>query len=318
MNNNMMWAYLIHLSMNMWGDSRGTKPHPQYHNSLSECLDEEIWKKTIDFLPSQGINTVLIDVGDAIQYETHPEISTPGAWSKDKLKAELDRIRSLGLTPYPKLNFSTGHDAWLGIYSYMVSTPQYYQVCKDLIGEVAEVFGYPELFHLGMDEENQTMQRRNEYCVIRQGDLWWHDSYFFYDCCEKLGMRPWVWADMVWERREEYISRMPKSVLQSNWYYYQMYADKNPDGSYVCPYYEAYRVLDKAGFDQVLTGSTVSYRNNLELTMRIAKEDIAPERLKGVMTTPWVSTIELNQYDLFSDARHFRDGKEKVFPEFCK
>ena len=316
MQTDMMWAYLIHLSHNMWGDSFSIAPQSKYCRTLAEHTDEAIWKQVIDFLPSQGINTVLIDVGDAMQYESHPEISLPDAWSKDKLKAELDRIRSLGMTPLPKLNFSAGHDAWLGIYSRMVSTPKYYEVCADLIREVAEVFDTPALFHLGMDEENHAMQKRNEYCVIRQGELWWHDAYFLFDCCEKLGIRPWVWADMVWDKQEEYLKRMPKSVLQSNWYYYKLYPDKKPDNSYECPQYEAYRVLEKAGFDQVLTSSTVSYRNNSTLTMQIGKENVAPQRLKGYMTTPWCSTMPGSVYDLLSDAHHFGQAKQKIYPEY--
>ena len=67
----------------------------------------------------------------------------------------MDRpgLRALGIEPLPKLNFSTCHDAWLGPYSRMVSTPAYYDVCRDLIDEVAELFGGPRFFHLGMDEE---------------------------------------------------------------------------------------------------------------------------------------------------------------------
>lgn len=318
MKNDMMWAYLIHLSHNMWGDHATIGPQTRFSDTLAGHTEEETWKKVIDYLPTQGINTVLIDVGDAVQYESHPEVSLPDAWSKDKLKAELDRIRSLGMTPIPKLNFSAGHDAWLKIYSRMVSTPQYYEVCKDLIREVAEVFDHPALFHLGLDEENERMQKRNEYCVIRQGDLWWHDAYFLFDVCDKLGTRPWVWADMVWDKQDEYLKRMPKSVLQSNWWYYTLYPDKNPDGTYVAPQYEAYRILDKAGFDQVLTSSTVSYRGNSTVTMQIGKEVVAPERLKGYMTTPWTCTKDDFVFDLLSDAQHFGQAKRKVYPEACE
>ncbi len=145
-----MWAYMIQLSNNMWGDQGSKWWSAPYEEELS--TDYKVWRQVIDFLPSQGFNTVLIDVGDAIQYETHPEISIKGAWSKDMMKQELDYMRSIGLTPIPKLNFSTGHDTWLKEYSRMVSTPVYYKVCEDLIKEVAELFGYPEYFHLGMND----------------------------------------------------------------------------------------------------------------------------------------------------------------------
>ena len=92
----MMYAYLIHLSANMWRKkgqkSTNIKDEEDaiYHEEM--CCDRETWRKITDFLPECGINTLLIDVGDGIQFDRHPEISIPGAWSKDKLKKELSVI----------------------------------------------------------------------------------------------------------------------------------------------------------------------------------------------------------------------------------
>ena len=99
-----MWAYMLKLSSNMWGDIGADLPYAPFDKELT--TDDDTWKEVVDFLPTQGFNAVLIDVGDGIQYESHPEVSIPGAWSKDKLKKQLDYMRSLGLTPIPKLNFS--------------------------------------------------------------------------------------------------------------------------------------------------------------------------------------------------------------------
>ena len=159
-----MWAYMIHLGKNMWGDPGSDSKYSVYSDKV--ITEDDVWKETIDFLPTQGFNTVLIDVADAIEYESHPEISIKGAWSKDKLKKELDRMRSLGLTPLPKLNFSAGHDAWLKEYSRMVSTSIYYKVCEDLIKEVAELFDYPEYFHVGLDEEDAVGQVHWSYNLV--------------------------------------------------------------------------------------------------------------------------------------------------------
>ena len=104
-------------------------------------------------LPSYGFNSVLIDLGNSVKYETHPEISQKEALTKDELKKKLDELRALGLTPIPKLNFSCGHNPWMRKYKYMVGTDEYYQFCDDLIDEVTELFDYPEYFHLGLDEE---------------------------------------------------------------------------------------------------------------------------------------------------------------------
>ena len=69
----------------------------------------------------------------------------------EELKEELQKLRDMGLTVYPKLNFSTAHDAWLGLYSRMVSTPEYYKVTKELIEEIYEMFLHPSAIHIGMD-----------------------------------------------------------------------------------------------------------------------------------------------------------------------
>ena len=309
-----MWAYLMHLSDNMWADP-GATVHPtsaQYHSELS--VDEKVWKETIDYLPMQGINTVLIDIGDAIQYESHPEISIKGAWSKDKFKKELDRMRAMGLTPLPKLNFSAGHDIWLGVYSRMVSTPQYYQVCKDIILEIIELFDTPEYFHLGLDEETYGYQSTLAYCCIRHGDLWWHDAYYLFDICEKAGVRPWVWSDYCWHHPETFLEKMPKSVLQSNWWYNKI--RKNPDGSYQAVQYGTYRVLEEAGFDQVPCCSTIEgYHSSAYATMQMGREEIAPERLIGYMTAPWCNPRKHDGLELMNDAYRFGVAKKEFYPE---
>ena len=232
-------TYMIKLSTNMWGDEGSSWKYAPYHEELK--TDYATWRQVIDYLPSQGFNSVLIDIGDAIQYETHPEISVKGAWSKEMLKKELDHMRSIGLMPIPKLNFSAAHDAWLGIYHRMVSTPVYYEVCKDIIMEVIELFDTPEYFHLGLDEENIDHQKGFSYVCIRQRDLWWHDAYFFFDIVEKAGCRPWVWADYCWEEPKAYLEKMPRSVLQSNWAYDPI--AKNADGSYKSVRYQTYVTL---------------------------------------------------------------------------
>lgn len=311
MNNEMIWAYLIHLSTNMWGDPGSHEKYSRYESRL--ITDEDVWNKVVAFLPACGINTLVIDVGDAVQYASHPEIAIEGAWSRQQLKQELSRIRELGITPIPKLNFSTGHDAWLGKYERMVSTPEYYQVCKDLIEETIELFDQPKLFHLGMDEEDFANQSKYQMCVIRNDELWWHDAYYFFDICQQAGVRPWVWADRYWFHPEDYLAHMPKSVLQSNWFYWPL--NKRPDGTYERLGASAYEELDRAGYDQVLTSSTWNWGPNSQETMELGKADLNPELVKGYMTAPWVFTTQEERYALLNDAQHFWDARKKVYPE---
>jgi hypothetical protein len=286
-NNDMIWAQLIHLGFNMWAD-RDTRPgwNIEYTTAQPQVrCDEQLWDELMEHYAAVGINTVVIDLGEGVEYESHPELAVEGTWSKEKLAGKLARMRELGLTPIPKMNFSTAHDIWLGEYSRMISTSIYYKVVSDLIAEAIELFDNPPLFHLGMDEENWGNQKNYDICVIRQYDLWWHDVLFFVDQVEKAGSRAWVWSDYMWEFRDIYLERMPKSVMQSNWYYgYDFTSDLTG--------VEAYLALEEHGYDQIPTGSNWTEPANFEKTVNYCTDNIATERLKGFMQSIWKPTLE--------------------------
>jgi len=289
----MIWANLIHLSYNMWWDHGAqARPNLSPHLVAQPYLrfDDTLWRDQLRQMARSGINMVVIDIGDGILFESHPEISVQGAWSSDRLRGEIAAMRALGIEPIPKLNFSAAHDVWLAEYSRQVSSAKYYEVCGHLIDEVIELFDHPRFFHLGMDEETAHHQRRNDYCVVRQGDLWWHDLQFFVDRVEKANVRAWVWADYVWNHPELFYARMPKSVLQSNWYYGDRFegVEDETEKRYV----EAYLELEAHGYDQLPTGSNWTYANNMTGTVEYLRDKIAPERLFGFMTAPWHPTLE--------------------------
>ena len=303
-----IWACLLHLSYNFWVEYstpspfRGSRPYLQ----LSESLWNDASKKMID----EGMNIVLIDLGDAIKYESHPEIAVNNAWSTERLQKELDKFRKMGLEPIPKLNFSAGHDTWLGKYSRMVSTDTYYAVCSDLIEEVIELFDKPRFFHLGMDEENADDQKYLNLAVIRQHDLWWHDFYFFVEQVEKRGSRSWIWSDFLWKHPEEFFKKMPKSVIQSNWYYGENFDEK------LTPV-KAYLDLESYGYEQIPTGGYYKKNGegakNIFNTVEFCKKHIADPRLLGFIQTFWAPTTEENRdgilkaIELTGDAKKWYD-----------
>jgi hypothetical protein len=278
----MIWAYLIHLSYNMWSD-RKLEGHPYYHYQPQLRFDDALWEELLPRLRDAGVNMLVIDVGDGVQFESHPEIPVKNAWPKSRMRDEAARLREMGIEPIPKLNFSTCHDLWLGPYARMVSTPQYYTVVRDLIAETIEMFDTPRLFHLGMDEEALVHQRHFEYVVLRQYDLWWRDFQFLLDQLKPKNVRPWIWADNVWVRPEEFVARMPRDVLQSNWYYGSVFDERTE--------VKAYDLLEQAGFDQVPTFSNWETPENVYNTVRYCREHIAPEHLQGFLHAPWRPTL---------------------------
>ena len=305
MSNEMIWAYLIKLGTVMEGEVTSGDVKNCKNTKPLDC-DDAVWREVTDNLAKTDCNLLLIDVHEGMQYETHPELAVPGSWSKQKLSDEISRLKSMGFEVIPKLNFSATHDAWLGMYSRMVSTPTYYQVCKDLIDEVAEVFGNPRLFHIGMDEEVHWVQSMLDMCVVRNSKLFWHDFYYLAGLVEAHGARPWAWADAVWhtpEKEKDFLENMTKDVLLSNWYY----GDYTETGWYE-DIYRGYEVLTEHGFDQLPNCSNYRCDDNMVCTVERYTNKIAPEHLKGYMIAPWSHTTPEGRQKLMDGCRLLQDG----------
>lgn len=282
-----IWACLLHLSFNMWEEYIHPKiPDRGFRPELR--LSEPLWQDSLKQMVASGMNMVMIDLGDAVKYDSHPEIAVKNAWTPQRLHDELGKMRKMGLEPIPKLNFSTGHDTWMGPYSRMVSTDKYYTVCSDLIAEVSRIFNKPRFFHLGMDEETAQHQVTYEYVVIRQKELWWHDLFFLAEQVEKAGPRPWIWSDFMWHHPEEFFKKMPKSIVQSNWYYKTVFDEKNP-------HVKAYLDLEAHGYDQVPCGSNFNEPLSISATVEYCNKHVADERLMGFLQTVWKSSTETNR-----------------------
>ena len=286
-----IWSSLVHLGTNLWyeeGNYRGggTKVWETAGSSKLR-FDRDVWDNHLQELKAAGVNTIILDVADGMVYDSHPEIAVEGAWTTDEMRAELDRLAEMGFEVIPKLNFSTCHDYWLGDYSRMISTPIYYQVCKDIINEVCDIFK-PRFLHLGLDEECYDNQKRYDYCIIRQFDAWWHDILFLIDCVEKNGVRAMMWSDYARHRPEEFVQKMPKSVVQCVWYSFEQFGE-NLEEMYeirVRPLH----ILEEHGYDQLPTGSTEYFRDNLRKLAVYSKGVISKEHLLGFMQTSWRST----------------------------
>lgn len=289
MENERIWAFFVQFGNNMWADPMekdGIKAFPQHipevYASDYMRFDYGIFTDMTDKLKTAGANMIVFDMGEGIQYETHPEISAKDAWSKEKFRTELNRLRSMGFEVIPKLNFSTCHDQWMGLMCRMVSTPQYYRFCADVIDEITELFDSPRFFHIGMDEEGYACQGKYNLAISRQGDLWWHDFNYIVNCVEKRGARAWMWADEVWHHREDFLAKMSREVLMSNWYY----SDFEPE-HWDRVGISSYDLLDQHGFDQIPTGSTWSRDDNFPETVRYCENHLSREKTLGYLQVPW-------------------------------
>lgn len=290
----MIWGNLIHLSYNMWADAEGREsPRRKYRRASRQLrFDEDLWRSLTQRMADAGLNVVVLDLGDGVKYQSHPEIAVEGAWTVGRLKEEAQRLGEMGLELIPKLNFSACHDEWMGPYSRMVSTPRYYEVCQNLIAEVIDILNRPRFFHLGLDEETARHQAAHSHVIIRQHELIWHDMLWLSQQVQRRGVRPWIWSDFIWNHRDDFVKRMPPSVLQSNWYYGPRFEFSPDDADPQKIYVAAYRQLEAAGYDQIPTCSNVDCQQNTPLTVQYCRQWIAPGRLQGFLQTTWRPTME--------------------------
>lgn len=275
-----IWACLLHLSFNFAGGIKN------WGGLRSEFEPEQsVWDEAIQTMSKQGINMVVINLDDSVQWHSHPEIALKNAWPPDRLRTELAKIRQAGIEPIPMLNFSATHDAWMGKYSRMLSSQIYYGVCRDLIREAIKLFDTPRFIHFGMDEETYEFQKQFDHIIIRQNEQWWGDLYFYISEAMTHGVRPWVWADYLWHHPDTFFKMMPKSVVQSNWYYGNEF---NEGIGYV----KAYLDLAREGYDQIPTGSNqLSNPTSIGNTVNYCSRHIDDHHLMGFLQTFWMPTI---------------------------
>lgn len=307
MKNDLIWAHLMHLGFNMWQDpvekdgikARITGGHAKNATDYLLC-EKDVWKKTTNELANNRCNTIIIDLAEGVCYDKYPELAVRGSWTKKELGDEVLRLKAMGFEVVPKINFSAGHNVWMGRLGRMVSTPEYYQFCDDIIDEMCELFDNPKYFHIGMDEEVFSIQQNQNLCIIRHGDLYWHDIFKLVRRCEKNGARPWMWADYFWhsdESKQSFKDNMTKEILCSNWYY----GDFEEKG-WLERVYSAYEELNELGFDQVPAAGNYRCKDNLKLTVEHSLKTISPDFLKGFMMTTWEPTVKKSEEMLLESA----------------
>ena len=291
-----IWANLLSLGTHMWSDRDVT-------DTLK--FDERVWQDLTERSKAIGINMVVIDLGEGIVYPSHPELQVKGSWTPGKLKKALARLRAMGLEPIPRINLSACHDAWLGDYSRMLCTDEYYRAVSEIIADVVRLFERPRFVHIGMDEEVARLQKTYDYAQARQGNLWWHDVNYFVREVEKNGSRAWVWADPAW-CDTDYVKRMPRSAVQSNWFYWGNVPELEkkvdlppppnevrPDSAYQNTLVELRTFLDleRAKFDQIPSATNWDNPENMYLVTDFCLRRIPQERLLGFLMETWEFTI---------------------------
>ena len=78
-NKQKMWALMVYLA----------NRYPQ-NFSISDILEQSFWEYILEESAKCGINTILLDVGNGVEFGSHPEIAVEGAWSRRKVRKEIE------------------------------------------------------------------------------------------------------------------------------------------------------------------------------------------------------------------------------------
>lgn len=329
-----LWAILVHLSHNMW---------PKHYEDLYEGFDEDTWSCILEECHAAGLNAILLDVGDGVEFDSHPEIRVKNAWSKERVHQEVARCRELGITLIPKLNFSTSHHQWLGDYTHMVSSQVYYRVAKDLITEVYEMFEKPPYIHLGMDEEDARHSNQNGYHVFRSGEALWHDMRYLMDCVTQLGATPWIWMDFLFAYPEAFKEHIgtDRAVI-SPWYYKALFpehftpledrpdyaaffgkpewANKNIRFCEDAPDAVQWRAdAEKLKTENYRYAPCASVYDHLyyntEDMVRFYRDGCTDEQMIGYVTAPWYCTVPDKLERFTTSIRLLKEARQLLYPE---
>ncbi|MBR4767683.1 MAG: hypothetical protein IK088_01775 [Lachnospiraceae bacterium] len=310
----MLFAYFLQISNHMWiSPDYDRKPWSNQDVwNENNNIDIDVFDELVDFMAARFVNGLVIDVGDGVKLDSHPEIAAPDAWSKEFLKKKLDALRAKGIEPLPKLNFSCGHNMWMKDWQFRVGSPEYDQFCKDCIREVSELFGKPRFFHLGLDEESP-VQKHKAIAVYRHPVEFWRFANEMFRTVEECGSRPWVFSDYYWHHPDVFEKNMPRSVVQSNWHYGQMNPTPRDSSSYTAVI--TYNKLEELGYDQIPVPSHFCNALNANQVLDYCKEVISPEHLLGFNDIPWHNTTRREKYTHMADIDRFYLARVKHFPE---
>ena len=327
---------LLHLGFNMWG-GYVTPDEPRergIHYTRTKCpTDPAVWSDITALMQKRRYNMAIIDLGGGVEFPSHPELTIKGCRSPQWMRDEVRRLADMGIEAIPKLNFSASHDAWLGIYERMVATPAYYQVVKDVIADAVEMFGNPRFIHIGMDEESMEFQRDYPVTMVRRGEVLWRDLRYIIDCVEKHNARAIMFGQSHFARNEtEFYKRIPKTVVQNAGMYghghtlewaKKKYEESKADSKgrpgmwkIRCMTLDGmFRRMGEHGYDVLSCSSNwvlidkkkypvVKYgkdypqdRESIAWLHDLLAKEVAPERLIGGMTAPWMQmTSEYQEY----------------------
>ena len=308
-------AYSIQLSPNFDSDCDyesfffRSSSYPQSWFDPAPKKDVNLFYKLVDQAAQNGVNTILVFVGDAYCYESHPEISCENAWTKEELKSAVKHIKELGMMAVPMLNFSAASNVWMGKYRLNMGSDAYLRVCDDLTKELYGVFDAPEFFHIGMNCEAASIQNKFKNSITRSADLLAKHTLHHLDTVRSLGAKPWMFSDLYLLSPDIFKATIEKDVLLSQGFIGSL---KKIIGRPTQPETLAMLELVELGYDYVPTFCNFHSVPQDTVMGDFVINHLGAKRIKGILQLSVFQCNDEHDFKLLYDTYAVSENAEKI------
>ena len=196
-------------------------------------FQQDYIKKRLDFLRSQGYDTILWEIEDAVKFSSCPEIADEDAFSMDEWLEILNYGSLKGFKHIPLFQCA-GHAEYVlrhqqyrhlaendSGYCYCLSSQKLWEFLKKILFEIRIMFPDAEYFHIGCDETRMLGTCplcASEIDRIGTGGFLLNHIVKVQDYLKELGVKTAIWADLP-VNHPEILENLPKDILLFDWHY---------------------------------------------------------------------------------------------------
>ncbi len=235
----------------------------------------------------QGMDLLVVDCEDGVEYKSHPELKRPYSVPMSDLRELAGFANSCNIDIVPKLNFAKSdrkrHDLWLepnaSRKNWLEDIEEYFKIADDIISELIQVCKPRQYFHIGMDEDHSRSSEQYADAIIRLRTI-----------VSRHGLRTVIWNDscennknsMAQVHAEKSIAAekmLPKDIVHVLWQYSRVHP-------------ECVKRLTAEGFD-VWAAPGHDKKHIMQW-----REALLENHGSGILMTNWIKCAAINKNSL--------------------
>ena len=254
----------------------------------------ENFKKTIDFLAQNKMNTYMIYIEDVIQLKSYPSIGKKrGALTRDEIKEIVNYANQNFIDVIPIFQ-TLGHYENILTQEEFVDLAEFpggatlalteektYKFLENCLKEVCEIFP-SKYIHIGADESWDVGLGKSKEAVEKTSLAKVHAEHYkkVYNICSKYGKNVMMYGDIILNH-PKILQEIPKEIMIVDWHY-------RPD-----IFYPSTVTFSKYGFQYLVSPSVwnfltiyPAYFNAIPNIIRLTNDGIQNKSI-GIINSNW-------------------------------